>query len=561
MSLIGNIEDLSLPDILQIISLSKKSGLLTIRRGEEEGHIYLRQGKVILTFCPSIKRNLGSILLEKGSIQKSDLSVALEKQKEGGGEKLLGNILVEMGALDRGTLDQVVQEQIEESIFYFLTWDEGTFKFDLREVDTRHEVGIDPNVVISQKGIDTQWLILEGTRMLDEHRRMGTVPVPEAAPEEGDEAETPSVIVLVDDDEYFRDLFSRAVAGKGPTARSLSGVTEAMEFLSSPERPERISMVVDVVMPTSDGRGFLGGLELASALATKYPNIKYQVITGYPDDSIRDKLRGLEAAPYMLKPELGGGDQAEAAMDDFAESLVRVLAAPAPPPKVVAEQAGGTVEIKAPEPARGVADRLAESVERVLKRVEAHPALKPMITDMVKEIEQVQSVSEIGLIILRLSSEIFDRAVLFRSDRQRAHGLGGFGFQAPVMNNREGLRNLVIDLKNSASLAAAVEKLEPLSSSSHQIDGDDLINLVLGRPQSKEWIIIPVKGPEETLLLLYADHGVSERSIEEGDLLKDFMSLASLSMEKIYREPNEPGGGNAGRTTDPMRGNGGEHFE
>jgi CheY-like chemotaxis protein len=561
LSLIGNIEDLSLPDILQIISLSKKSGLLTIRRGVEEGHIYLRQGKVILTFCPSIKRNLGSILLEKGSIQKTDLSAALEKQNEGGGEKLLGNILVEMGALDRATLDQMVQEQIEESIFYFLTWEEGTFKFDLREVDTRHEVGIDPNTVISQKGIDTQWLILEGTRMLDEHRRMGTVPVPEAAPEEGDEVKVPSVIVLVDDDEYFRDLFSRAVSKKGTTVQSFNGVTEAKEFLSSPEQPERISMVLDVVMPTSDGRGFLGGLELAAILTSEYPNINYQVITGYPDDSIRDKLRGLDAAPYMLKPELGGGDQAEAAMDDFAESLVRVLAAPSAPPKAAAEQPGESVEVEPQKPAVTIAGRLAESVDRVLKRVEAHPALKPMITDMVKEIEQAQSVSEIGLIILRLSSEIFDRAVLFRSDRQRAHGLGGFGFQAPVMNNREGLRNLVIDLKNSASLAAAAEKLEPLTGSSHQIDGDDLINLVLGRPQSKEWIIIPVKGPEETLLLLYADHGVSERSIEEGDMLEDFMSLAGLSMEKIYREPNEPVGGDTGRATDPMRENGGERFE
>ena len=46
MSLVGSLEDLGLGDILQIASLSRKSGLLRLRTGRGEGHIVLHEGLV-----------------------------------------------------------------------------------------------------------------------------------------------------------------------------------------------------------------------------------------------------------------------------------------------------------------------------------------------------------------------------------------------------------------------------------------------------------------------------------------------------------------------------------
>src|SRR5262245_13542144 len=46
MSLVGSLEDLGLADILQIVSLSRKSGVLLLRGEEGEGRIVFRDGLV-----------------------------------------------------------------------------------------------------------------------------------------------------------------------------------------------------------------------------------------------------------------------------------------------------------------------------------------------------------------------------------------------------------------------------------------------------------------------------------------------------------------------------------
>jgi CheY-like chemotaxis protein len=535
LSLIGNIEDLSLPDILQIIGLSGKSGLLTIRRGEEEGHIYLRQGRVILTFCPSIKRNLGSILLEKGLIEKSHLESALLKQRQEGGTKLLGDILVEEGVMDREILDQMVEEQIEESIFYFLTWQEGTFKFDLRDVDARHRIEIDPNAVISRKGIDTQWLILEGTRLLDEGRRKESSTVPEEKSPQPLTETRPKTVILVDDDPGFSDLFTEAMEKLGVSARTLNGVTEALETLSSAEHREDPFLVVDVVMPTSDGRGFLGGLELARVVRADYPEIIMRVITAYPDESIKEQLKELEIPPFLLKPELSEKGDSDRLMEEFCMNLLDELSGGAPGGEAPWERPTGD-EITGGDKLKIVEEKIGHTINSIKTRLKEFPALQPVTDNLITEVEQSQSFSEIGLIILRLSSEVCERAILFKADKKEARGLGGFGFQANIMENRDGLRNLSLELKDSPSLLTAVHKLVPLRCSEYELQEDDIVSMVVGRPLAKEWIIIPVKGIEDSVLLLYGDSGASGKAIGEVELLADFLTFAGLSMEKIVWE-------------------------
>ena len=46
MSLVGSLEDLGLGDILQVISLSRKSGVLLLRSDRGEGRIIFRDGLI-----------------------------------------------------------------------------------------------------------------------------------------------------------------------------------------------------------------------------------------------------------------------------------------------------------------------------------------------------------------------------------------------------------------------------------------------------------------------------------------------------------------------------------
>ena len=237
MSLVGNLEDLSLPDILQIVSLSRKSGILMLEREGQQGKIIIRQGKVIQTISPRQGKTLGELLTARGLLRPDDLKKALELQRSGAGHELLGDILVQLQLTDEATLEKVVTEQIEDAIVFFLSWREGTFSFELAEIKGRGEFSVDPHAFILERGIDTQWLVLEGTRMIDERSRdRGAAPAPGEAPADSsaetsfagieDEAAAGSrAVILVDDDPLFRGIARDAL--------------RAGAFGSSPARPAR----------------------------------------------------------------------------------------------------------------------------------------------------------------------------------------------------------------------------------------------------------------------------------------------------------------------------------
>lgn len=47
MAFQGSIKEIPLPDIIQLVSVSGKSGVFILERGEERGEIYLRDGQIV----------------------------------------------------------------------------------------------------------------------------------------------------------------------------------------------------------------------------------------------------------------------------------------------------------------------------------------------------------------------------------------------------------------------------------------------------------------------------------------------------------------------------------
>lgn len=170
MSLVGRLEDLALPDIFQIISLSKKTGTLIVRSRRGTGMVVFKGGQVIQAASDSIRDSLGNILVSQGMVTETSLSRALALQK-GESEKPLGMILVEMGAVLAQTLETVVRKQIEEIIYDLLAWEEGFFNFELGEIAPKDKIEIDTQEFLLKSGISAEYLLMEGTRILDEKRK------------------------------------------------------------------------------------------------------------------------------------------------------------------------------------------------------------------------------------------------------------------------------------------------------------------------------------------------------------------------------------------------------
>ncbi len=172
MSLVGRLEDLALPDILQIISLSKKTGTLVVRSRKGTGMVVFKNGQVIQAASDGIRDSLGNILVSQGMLDEAALSRALALQKRKA-DSPLGMILVEMGAVSAQTLEAVVRKQIEEIIYDLLDLEEGFFNFELGEITSKDKIEIDTQEFLLKSGISAEYLLMEGTRILDERRKDG----------------------------------------------------------------------------------------------------------------------------------------------------------------------------------------------------------------------------------------------------------------------------------------------------------------------------------------------------------------------------------------------------
>jgi len=170
MSLVGRLEDLALPDIFQIISLSKKTGTLIVRSRKGTGMVVFNDGQVIQAASDSIRDSIGNILVSQGMLTETALSQALAQQKRQT-DKPLGMIFVEMGVVTPQTLENIVRKQIEEIIYDLLSWEEGFFNFELGEIAPKDKIEIDTQEFLLKSGISAEYLLMEGTRKLDERRK------------------------------------------------------------------------------------------------------------------------------------------------------------------------------------------------------------------------------------------------------------------------------------------------------------------------------------------------------------------------------------------------------
>jgi len=176
MSLEGRLEDLSLGDIFQIISLSKRSGVLTIIRKEGTGRLVFNKGQLIYGSSDSVSR-LGYTLIKKGLITTEELEKGLRLQKANEMKTPLGGVLEKMGAISKDILQSELQNHLVEVVRDLVNWESGSFHFELRTPTA--------NDAVLEEGLNMEFLLMEATRRQDEIRReqSQTHSAPEASPE------------------------------------------------------------------------------------------------------------------------------------------------------------------------------------------------------------------------------------------------------------------------------------------------------------------------------------------------------------------------------------------
>ena len=159
MAIKGSLKEASLPDVLQLLALGKKTGCLSVTDRTNLGNIYFDKGWICYASIVNRRDRLGDMLVKSGKITHEQLEQAIEQQTKERQNKL-GRLLLESGAITEADLERCVQIQVEEAVYYLFTWTQGSFRFD---ADVKPE-GEDTILLL----INPESLLLEGARRVDE---------------------------------------------------------------------------------------------------------------------------------------------------------------------------------------------------------------------------------------------------------------------------------------------------------------------------------------------------------------------------------------------------------
>jgi tetratricopeptide (TPR) repeat protein len=158
MAIKGSLKEASLPDVLQLLSMGKKTGCLSVTHKTNFGYIYFEKGKISYASIVNRRDRIGDLLIKAGSITQEQLQNAIDAQGRQR-DKRIGDLLVDLGFITRERLHDHVRVQIEEAVYLLFTWNEGSFNFEADVQPERQDLLV---------SINPESLLLEGARRVDE---------------------------------------------------------------------------------------------------------------------------------------------------------------------------------------------------------------------------------------------------------------------------------------------------------------------------------------------------------------------------------------------------------
>ena len=192
MPLYGTLKSMPLPDLMQWLGTTRKTGTLLIERNKISKSILFNKGRVVGCSSDDPPERLGHFLLARGKITEEQLRDALALQATS--RKYLGMILVEFGVFAPEELESLLNDKAEETIFSLFDWEDGVFRFE-------DEIAEGANIF--PVNLEVQDVLLQGLKRFDEIVRIREV------------FDDPNILLALADRRPTPELF------QDPMARSL----------------------------------------------------------------------------------------------------------------------------------------------------------------------------------------------------------------------------------------------------------------------------------------------------------------------------------------------------
>ncbi|WKZ32825.1 MAG: DUF4388 domain-containing protein [Thermodesulfobacteriota bacterium] len=173
---------------------------------------------------------------------------------------------------------------------------------------------------------------------------------------------------------------------------------------------------------------------------------------------------------------------------------------------------------------------------------EGHAA-GPILVQVLEELETAATLNEIMLLMLRLSSELFNRSVMFSVKGEHIRGLGQFGIELEGEPPDSRVKHTIIPLRERSLLSEAVQGKKIVIRPLEDTEWDSYLVERLGGKRPVEAMAAPVVVREKTAFVLYVDNAPESRKVYGVDLLESFLLQTGKRLESILKPAEQTGTG------------------
>lgn len=582
MSLVGSLEDLGLGDILQIVSLSRKSGVVKLNARDGEGRIVLRDGKVCAATVKGQPEDLRSVLIDAGFVDEAEFDAAVERSRRTGMTREAA--ICESTAITSEKIEVLRREHVEKAVIAMFSWTYGEFSFEVGgEIDDREAE------LLLAKGMNAEFFAIEATRLSDErsNERLGEAALLSTeldseseeydggevtfsgefdAPDFTDAHEAMGLSVaqrIEPEMEVMPEAEARAV---GPLVVSPTNFDQTATLLepstaiTPPKTPSSVTLIA--IDPSLDALEWL-----KSELARLFSRIH---IFQHSEDGVTrvKQYLGKGVTPIVLIAASSSSGGA-AGVKALAERL-RALA-PRMPILVTAEDAGAALQALKGNFANGVVERPLSSAladhSRWSNLHEAGENLSAVLVQWIAVLEEGQSPSaasslaspktarepdlsalvevsaklrnpagnDVMSLVLDFAKGIFSRVVIFIVRDEVAVGLGQRGLEESGGPGDEELAELRIPIADVDWFRHVLLERRPIRAKPSEAESCPL-TAVLGPTQPREVFVAPIESGGGIAALLYGDTVIEDPSMGDTSTVEVVLQQAGLALDRALLE-------------------------
>ena len=589
MAFTGDLEHLSIVDIIQLLHTMRASGIFCVTGNKGESKIVFSSGDIVGANHISESIRIGTVLVEAGAVTIDDIKQALGVMNDAAkSRRPLMDTLLQMGKLKREDAVRGLRKLVEMTIVELMSWTMGTFTFDMNTSVFSSESGAPFGNRGQDVRIDAQMALMDAIRVFDERERDRTngkevlsfeVLYAEVLPKES-AGETPGERpAITADDLGLADLdrletkITRHVSEMeifDPTEIHRQKIREILEGFSFEEQEAFVSflrksvdrkaapdtaaqqagkavvmfsndkLVMHSVMTlckgdgvpvfATDDEGDLERIVSECLSARRTPVVVFDSPAvsegGFPEEKIVS-LRNRMMKMYSAVPylQLASLQEAHFILQSYNDGVRAVL------PKPLKEVRKETYV----QDTIAFLDTFRSYIKGLQLRLDTTDRYVKALKDDIKSLREITNPSDAAMVILAGVAEMFERAVTFFVRPSELTGERAIGVTSEKSIGPTSADRLKIPLSKPSIFRDVLEKGLAYygESSDETLKG---LFQEIGKPLSPNVVLLPLISNRKVVAVVYGDFGKNEASPVQLDILEILAQQVGIVLEYvIYR--------------------------